>query len=393
MNKHKGIVFETTSAYSIFLTSDGLFEKGIPLTSSVQIGEEVYFRPFQNKKQQKLKDSYNSRWTAPIISVVATIVLLFSVLLPAQSNVSAYVQIDINPSIELGINNAGKVFLFKGLNDEGVEIKRDISFWKGKPLSWVLLQIVDRTESHIEQTEVIEITTIYQNEMDHEKLEKVIETAVTTSATQALPKKQSIKVTEATVSDWKSATNKGISVQEYQKERKEMNKVKHEKVKKNVKSETKKTETKKNQDKPKIEKGLKEKNGPKNEKIKSHNNSMKQEKQKMEQNNSKKDQSKEKQNNSKRDQTKEKQKVNYKKEKPNEKYNVKHPTNQKTKSTKNKNSNSHHVKKDRYDSGIEKKDLVKKERKEIKRDKETHEKVGNTKATGQKDAKTKQDRK
>lgn len=392
MNKHKGIVFETTSAYSIFLTSDGLFEKGIPLTSSVQIGEEVYFRPFQNKKQQKLKDSYNSRWTAPIISVVATIVLLFSVLLPAQSNVSAYVQIDINPSIELGINDAGKVYLFKGLNEDGVEIKRDISFWKGKPLSWVLLQIVDRTESHIEQTEVIEITTIYQNEMDHEKLEKVIETAVTTSATQALPKKQSIKVTEATVSDWKSATRKGVSVQEYQKERKDMNKVKHDKVKQKVKSETQKTKTKKNQDKPKIEKGLEEKNGPKNEKIKSHNNSMKQEKQKMKQNDSKKDQSEKKQHTSK-DQANEKQKVNYKKEKPKEKYNVKHPTNQKNKSTKNKNSNFHHGKKDRNNSGIEKKNIIKKVRKEIKRYKETHEKVGNTRATGQKDSKTEQNRK
>jgi hypothetical protein len=75
MNTHKGIVFETTTAYSIFLTSDGLFEKGIPLTSSVQIGEEVYFRPYQNMKQQKAKYSFNSRWTTPILSVVATIVL------------------------------------------------------------------------------------------------------------------------------------------------------------------------------------------------------------------------------------------------------------------------------------------------------------------------------
>ncbi|HLG27128.1 MAG TPA: hypothetical protein VI423_05025, partial [Paenisporosarcina sp.] len=128
MNTHKGIVFETTSAYSIFLTSDGLFEKGILLSSSVQIGEEVSFLPYQHVNQQKRKVSLRTLWATPTLAIVATIVLLFAVLLPAQSNVSAYVQIDINPSIELGINNAGNVYLFKGLNDDGTAIKRDISF-------------------------------------------------------------------------------------------------------------------------------------------------------------------------------------------------------------------------------------------------------------------------
>lgn len=398
MNTHKGIVFETTTAYSIFLTSDGLFEKGIPLTSSVQIGEEVYFRPYPNMKQ-KVKDSFKSRWTTPILSVVATIVLLFSVLLPAQSNVSAYVQIDINPSIELGINKAGNVYSFKGLNDEGVGIKRDISFWKGKPLSWVLLQIVDRTESLIEETEVVEITTIYQNKMDHETLEKVIETAVATSASQVLPKKQAIKVTEATVSDWESATNKGVSVQKYQSELKKKNKDKLEKVKDKVKgkmkSETKNKETQKKLDNSKviqkkqdnskvIKKDVKEKKEPKNEKKNPHKKSLKTDKP-----NNKDVQKKQKvnQNKVKNEQPKEKQKANNKKEQLKAKKKSEKLANKQSNLTNTKDSNSHIVKKDNKVNGN------KKVKKEIKKGKITHKKRSNAKEKNQKDDKPKHEMK
>jgi len=394
MNTHKGIVFETTTAYSIFLTSDGLFEKGIPLTSSVQIGEEVYFRPYQNMKQQKAKVSYKSRWTTPMLSVVATLVLLFSVLLPAQSNVSAYVQIDINPSIELGINKAGNVYSFKGLNDDGVGIKRDISFWKGKPLSWVLLQIVDRTESLIEETEVVEITTIYQNEVDHETLEKVIETAVATSASRVLPKKQAIKVTEATISDWKSATNKGVSVQKYQNELKNKNKDKLEKVKEKVKSkmkpETKNMKNQKKQDESKvIEKNVNMKKEPKNKKISPDNKSLKTD---NPNNKNVKEKQKVNQNKINYEQPKEKQKVNDKINKKGHhkvKKKSKQLANKQSNSTNTKKTSSYIVKKGKKVNENEKKEKLEKVKKEKKNEKSTHEKRGSAKGKNQKDDKSK----
>ena len=375
MNTNKGIVFETTSAYSIFLTSDGLFEKGIPLSSSIQIGEEVSFRPYQTVKQQQRKASVRTLWATPTLAIVATLVLLFAVLLPAQSNVSAYVQLDINPSIELGINNAGDVYLFKGLNDDGTAIKRDISFWKGKPLSWVLLQIVDRTESLIEKTETIEITTIYQNEADHGTLEKVIETAVITSTSQVMQKKQAIKVIEATVSDWKAANNEGISVQKYQEKLKVKNKDLQQKVKDKVKAKTQKNETKKNQNKSNvIEKDLQEKKELKNEVKQPRNESIKndqpkntdiQEKQKVNQNIHKKEQPKVK--------SKEQPKVNHNNNKivqAKENPKVTQQKNLKNIATDNKGTNQKIVKKDQNVKGHEKKITKQnKVKKEIKKEK------------------------
>lgn len=232
MNTHKGIVFETRSAYSIFLTSDGLFEKGIPLSSSVQIGEEVSFRPYQNVKQQQRKVSLKTLWASPTLAIVATLVLLFAVLLPAQSNVSAYVQIDINPSIELGIDKKGKVYLFNGLNEDGVALKRDISFWKGKPLSWVMHQIINQSQS-IKDNEEINITAIYQNGVDQESLEKVIATAVSSSTSQVLAKKNSVKVINASTTDREIAKMEGISVRQYHA------KLEVEKEKKTISKESK----------------------------------------------------------------------------------------------------------------------------------------------------------
>jgi len=378
MNMQKGIVFETTTAYSIFLTSDGLFEKGIPLNSNVQIGEEVYFRPYQNIKQLRMKGSYRSQWMTPILSVVATIVLLFSVLLPAQSNVSAYVQFDINPSIELGINNAGNVYSFKGMNEDGLAIKRDISFWKGKSLSWVLFQIVDRTESLIIQEETIEITTIYQNDKAHDKLEKVIETAVTTSTNQILPKKNVIKVNEATVSEWKSATSKGVSVQKHQKELNEKNNAKREKMKikekakEEMKTDIQKTETRKNQSKSKV--NNKEKKEPNTEKPNPQNKSMTNEKQ------SNKNVQEKQQNNGKKEKSKENQKVNdqpYKNEKPKEKINMKQPIKQKTKSIDAKDTKSNFNKNGNDVKGNEKKNKNVKVAKKLKTNEIKHQGKGN----------------
>jgi hypothetical protein len=238
MNTQKGIVFETTSSYSIFLTPDGQFQKGIPVPTSIEVGEEVQFRPYTEVKRRKR--SFNHAFGGPIIAMAAAVVLFFSVLLPSQSTVSAFVQIDINPSIELGIDNEGTVQLFRGLNDDGMNLKRDIAFWKGKSLSWVLNEIVIRTESIIEETEAIEITTIYQKNVDQATLEQVIENAVTTSTSQIITKKQEVRVIEASVSDREAANEEGVSVQKYHAEiqlkKEEKQKGKKDKLKKQSES-------------------------------------------------------------------------------------------------------------------------------------------------------------
>jgi hypothetical protein len=244
MNKQKGIVFENTSSYSIFLTEDGRFQKGIPFPTSVQVGEEVLFRPYVT--MLKIKPSIKPAWMAPLVAAVAIVLLFFSVLLPAQSKVSAFVQVDFNPSIELGIDEKGDVQQFKGLNEDGTALKREISFWKGKSLTSVLTTIVDHSIISTQNEKQFEITTIYKEDTSQDSLEKLIRTAVAESTSKLVT--ESVQVKEATVEDRSKANEKGISVDAYKQEMKNEEMKKQSplpKVKEN--SKTKEKEHRKNQ--------------------------------------------------------------------------------------------------------------------------------------------------
>ncbi|WP_019414439.1 hypothetical protein, partial [Paenisporosarcina sp. TG20] len=208
MNTQRGIVFENKSSYSIFLTPDGRFQKGISLVSSASVGEEVSFRPYV--AVYKTKFPVKPAVMAPIIAAVAIVLMFFSVLLPAQTTVSAFVQVDFNPSFELGIDEDGDVQQFRGLNEDGIALKREISFWKGKTFPQLLSTIVDQSKLNTNEYSQIEITTIYIEETHQLSLEKLITTSVANSTTNL--KKESVQMNKATVEERVEANSQGVSV-------------------------------------------------------------------------------------------------------------------------------------------------------------------------------------
>lgn len=219
MNKQKGIVFENTSSYSIFLTDDGRFLKGISDSVS-EVGEEVSFRPYVERVA--FKKPKRKAYMAPLIAAVAILFMFFSVLLPSQTKVSAYVQLDFNPSVELGIDSQGDVQVFRGLNDDGVALKRDISFWKGKSLTWVMSKIVNESNVSFEDESQFGITTIISENQNQVALEKIITTAVTRTTVKIAPEK--IRINKATTEERLQANEKGVSVETYKESQEKVNK-------------------------------------------------------------------------------------------------------------------------------------------------------------------------
>ncbi|MNC12757.1 Anti-sigma-I factor RsgI [compost metagenome] len=63
----------------------------------------------------------------------------------SDKSVVAYVSIDINPSIELGIDKNKRVREMKGLNDKGLEIVRSVSY-KGRSMDDVTDKILQKAE-------------------------------------------------------------------------------------------------------------------------------------------------------------------------------------------------------------------------------------------------------
>jgi hypothetical protein len=123
---NKGIVMEMDASQIIVMTSEGKFAK-IPLEQRIcQIGEEIAFTLVERKRASWLKLS-------SFVAVAAVLLLLlFNVMsgfnMTANKQIVAYVSIDINPSVEMGIDENNIVLEIRGLNEDGVQLIKNLNF-------------------------------------------------------------------------------------------------------------------------------------------------------------------------------------------------------------------------------------------------------------------------
>lgn len=170
MRTYKGIVCEKKTKYMIFLTKDGKFLRGVPIISNPEIGQEVEFRLMG-------VTTLNRKWTKPSFLapvIVAAMFLLFVIasFIPNPGTALAYVQLDANDSVELGVDQEGLVVTLRSLNDTAPIMLED---WEGNPVDIVLSNIVKQLSPLAKE---IAITTIYENNKDSSDMKEIIEVAV-----------------------------------------------------------------------------------------------------------------------------------------------------------------------------------------------------------------------
>lgn len=129
MVKKKGIVMETSEAKIIVLTPQGeflevpWFQRDLPPQ-----GSEIEFDvPAKKHILPRFKFDYIIYMAASILLLILVSIQFLGDFLPGTNRVVAYVTIDINPSIELGINYQGKVIEATGLNVDGERILQNIN--------------------------------------------------------------------------------------------------------------------------------------------------------------------------------------------------------------------------------------------------------------------------
>ncbi|GGG77144.1 anti-sigma-I factor RsgI family protein [Paenibacillus radicis (ex Gao et al. 2016)] len=136
---NRGVVMQVNGKQAVLMTADGRFVS-IPLKEKVQIGEEILFEANTGAgtgvaaHKPRRKRSY---WYAG--AAAAIILLILPILFFVQSDshpVVAYVSMDINPSIEIGVDAKKKVWELRALNEDGNKIIENIAF-KGKPIEQV----------------------------------------------------------------------------------------------------------------------------------------------------------------------------------------------------------------------------------------------------------------
>ncbi|ANB61992.1 anti-sigma factor domain-containing protein [Anoxybacteroides amylolyticum] len=173
-----GIIMEEHKHYYIVMTRDGEFLK-VKKIKEYQIGEEISFTTSQEEKAslgQKLFARKIPQFSMALVLLLAVIPLLTNL---NTGKAYAYVTIDINPSIEMSIDDKQTVTDMRAYNDDGRKIVRSIDDWRGKTLTDVTEEIIDQSEQNgylkNERDVMISITHINKkNKTIDEQIEKTI---------------------------------------------------------------------------------------------------------------------------------------------------------------------------------------------------------------------------
>ena len=126
--KKRGVVLELSDSEMILLTAEGEFVRRPVLNNSVVVGQEIcYSENVEPLLKPRLGAQFLTRWrrSGLAVAVVLLLLLLTPTLLnqmPMASETVAYVTIDVNPSIGLGIDNKNTIVSSEGLNKEGADI-------------------------------------------------------------------------------------------------------------------------------------------------------------------------------------------------------------------------------------------------------------------------------
>lgn len=139
---NKGIVMDLSENSIIVMNPEGRFDKLPRGTRSCELGEEILYAP--------VKRRFRVPQMAIVSGLAAAIVLCFVMVSTLTGNVAgngvvAYVTIDINPSVEIGIDNKEVVRDLHGLNTDGENLIASLVF-KGKSLADVTSDILDMAE-------------------------------------------------------------------------------------------------------------------------------------------------------------------------------------------------------------------------------------------------------
>lgn len=152
----KGIVLELDEEFVTLLTPEGEFIQ-VKKEDEYEIGEEIEARLV--KKPYVRRRSF--RYAA--VSLIAAAVLFIATLLHLPSDeVYAYMSIDINPSIEVGVDDQLNVLTLKAYNEEGKKIVSQLSNWKKVAFVDIATEIIElsRKQGYLQKGGQVLITTV-----------------------------------------------------------------------------------------------------------------------------------------------------------------------------------------------------------------------------------------
>lgn len=214
MGMQKGLCIELNGSSSVFIGPNGEFVHGTP-AREIAVGEETYFYPKQISTVRE-KRMIKPIW-ASVAASFAVALLFLSVLLPKQE-AYAYVQVQVNPGIELGIDENYKVISVRELNDDGYDLISAMAEWQDQPLDIVLENVVQLSLKGA--TEVITITTVADK--DDAIADDAIVDAVMAISSKVLAGDIAVQLKDASRDEWRTSIENNVPAGQLVKDSKKL---------------------------------------------------------------------------------------------------------------------------------------------------------------------------
>ncbi|ALS78111.1 hypothetical protein AUO94_05370 [Planococcus kocurii] len=201
MRRQLGICIELNDNRSVFLLKDGRIVKGLPVGKPV-LGEEVLFDLADKKRA-----IYRQPVMAPLTAALAAVALFVSVLVFPAEEAFGYVQVQINPGIELGINDDYEVVSIRELNSDGQQLIEQLGGWENDSLHVVLDRVFELAVT--ERTKQITITAVEEND---NKTDESIKKVVMAVSSDVKNEQLAIQLKRATKEQWRHSKENQMPV-------------------------------------------------------------------------------------------------------------------------------------------------------------------------------------
>jgi hypothetical protein len=210
---------EMNERFLTLLTPEGEFLRAHNRHNHYQLGQEIEFFPIEINETKKsiLPLVFQSFKGKAIFSAALIIMLTFASLIPlsGSNEVYAYMSIDVNPSIELGINDKFQVIEFVSYNNAGKKIIEQIHDWKKENIHVLTNEILQemKAQGYIKPNREIVIATVYkENQLEKSKRWEAEMNEIKNTINK---ENLELKVVEGSNEDRKQALEEGLTTGQY----------------------------------------------------------------------------------------------------------------------------------------------------------------------------------
>ncbi|MDR6124420.1 hypothetical protein QFZ87_004017 [Bacillus sp. SLBN-46] len=219
----KGIIMEINEGFLTLLTPEGEFLQSRKQNQPYSLGEEIYFFPIESVNGFRTKRSIKNMFKLKTAwAVIAALILFIGSFIPMYQNnkAYAYMSIDVNPSVELGVNKQMKVVELTGYNKEGKEIISHLKNWKKEDVSELTKIILSEMKKggYLKDNHQVLISTV-RLEQPEQKVEDQLQRKLDKIEASVNKEKLEVIVLTATKKQLQKAHKQGITAGKYQEEK------------------------------------------------------------------------------------------------------------------------------------------------------------------------------